>query len=565
MSWAQSKPTVNSQYTPLCTDLLKYIYKDSALKNLDASLEKLNLKLAISYAKALGRIDKEKINLRNEEALKNLLLNTAKLNPSLGFYLDETKSYSRYKRWSFLYSDEELDYNFSDLTLAWHEYQKNNSDEFTLSDSDLKTLDLLSKMNQVNIDDPLLKEKLLALSNDLSSQIKEITKNTNLESQISKLEARLKILNKEVNLKSQKIYHHYLDEYSKYCSENALSTIMLKESYVCPFYSDNSLDQDVDSILDDVYLVLDKIGINNISLPEKPVIEQPIPKSVITPHEYQNINYQGNFCRRNTSMVDTVVLHHTTTGYEETADDINDSQIVQHENDVSASGSPDPWYMVAYNYLVTSQGYEAKDESKVSVIQGRPDIIRGAHAGGNIYVKNVSSQAKKELLKFDFQCGYNSNGSNEHVIDKRLSNTENYFKNQIKQGIINANFTTVGVALVGNYAPYKLSSRNYNIGGYVDEVRYPSSAVISKTAKLICELKKGAYKNLTKITDHNYIKIQKDISDGKSTSGTCCPGTLYKRMNDVLSAVKMECPDVASELKLDISPGTKVCSFLKKL
>lgn len=564
-SWA-SKESSAEDYTQVCRELLDYIYKDTSLKNLSLSIERLNIKLALAYAREISAIDDSKVSLRKNDELRFLLLNTAKLNPNLHFYLDNTKAYSKFKRWSFLFNDEEKEFNFNELVYAWKKHQDKDSKSI-FTEYDLKSIELITKVNQANIKDSQLLESLKKLSANLASSIKSLSdSDKKLPVKIKNLENQLDQIDEKINHNSKKIYQEHLDDYALYCNSKSMNQLMQTDSYICPFKLDDTKPISVDSIFSDIYSVLNKVGLDKINKPLKPIIPDPIPdppKSIIIPTEYKNINYKGNYCRRSLDMVDTVVLHHTNTGYGETPQDINDSQVLQHEDDVSSGGFPDPWYMIAYNYLITSDGYN--DQAKVQVNQGRPDIIRGAHAGGNIKVSSIDPKAKKELLKLDFQCGYNKNKTKDHSFSSRLTGTENYYKKQIKDGIVNANFTTVGVAVIGNYAPLKLGRRT-NIGGYpAGQVRYPSKPIIEKTAKLICELKRDKYKNLVKISDHNFMKIQQDLQDGNSTSGTCCPGTVYKKMSDILNAVKKECPEISSDIKLDISPGTKVCSFLKKL
>ncbi len=133
---------------------------------------------------------------------------------------------------------------------------------------------------------------------------------------------------------------------------------------------------------------------------------------------------------------------------------------------------------------------------------------------------------------------------------------------QIQAGYVSANITSVGVLVTGNYAPDILNGRP-NPSGYPRNKapRYPGQQTLKATASLICKLRSGDYKNLKKITDHNWIKLKKAVADGASGAGTCCPGTVYKRMQALLDLVNEQCPQY--DFQLDISPKDKVCEFLR--
>ncbi len=92
-------------------------------------------------------------------------------------------------------------------------------------------------------------------------------------------------------------------------------------------------------------------------------------------------------------MVDTAVVHHSASDNKETPQDINDTQVVMHENERNSAGEPDPWYMIAYNYVIKSPYENEAGETKV--YRGRPDKMKGAHAGAYVNLEQVDPQAKR--------------------------------------------------------------------------------------------------------------------------------------------------------------------------
>lgn len=200
-------------------------------------------------------------------------------------------------------------------------------------------------------------------------------------------------------------------------------------------------------------------------------------------------------CRRNVNVADTIVFHHSDTPPSETIEGINDAHLNRY--------SPrDPWLMIGYHYAI--RGPYAGGTGGSQVYRGRPMNIAGAHAGSDSY-RSVST-ATRNLLRQEnaVQCG---------VAGGRFTSAADRFQgNRAK-----ANYTTVGVVIIGNYAPLDAQ----NPGGYPrGRVRYPSSAVIENAGRLACELQRR-YPRLTRISYHSAYNY------------TECPGTIRERIENI--------------------------------
>jgi hypothetical protein len=170
---------------------------------------------------------------------------------------------------------------------------------------------------------------------------------------------------------------------------------------------------------------------------------------------------------------------------------INDTQVVAHENDRDPDGNPDPWYMIAYNYAITAD----YNSNEVKVYQGRPDNLRGSHAGGKVNLDQLDPVVQDLIKDYNFVCGYNRDEDPNHIIDERDKRVEERYKEELQDGYISANMTSVGVAVIGNYMPDLIrsgSGYSPNPSGFPSNgpTRYPTDAALKNVGELICKLKK---------------------------------------------------------------------------
>lgn len=563
-----------------CQNVLNWIYKDLTLSNLDKSVERLNNKLQVSFLYALKNTEQHNLRLKDNPELISLLESLQKIDPDFESYLDDHKPYRKYKSWSWWWwnSVDTDEYSYKEITQKWLRFQKNNSqlfydmpDSLKLDEWDVTTSDILDKVQATNIVNDEQRKKFQALASKFNNNYQELIKpkSKNIYSQILDTKRHVDDVHDVMADLIKEIYNNNIDEFESLCAESDLLSLLSKDSLVCNINDvpGSDLSKNLSLKLQDLSEVVNSDFINSISKPSIPIIT--IPEELepeIHPHEYDNVNYKGTFCLREENIVDTAIIHHTATSNQFDPQDINDTQVVAHENDVNSNGDPDPWYMIAYNYAITSD----YNQSDSKVYQGRPDNMKGAHAGGYVNLDQLDPTVQNLVKDYNFICGYNTDQDKNHTIDKRDYNTEKKYKKELKEGYISANMTSVGVAVIGNYMPDLIRTHNGyspNPSGYPSNgaIRYPTDDALKKVGQLICKLKKEKYPNLRKITDHNFIKIKKALADGTATSGTCCPGTVYYRMQRIKNFAMEACNFNNNEFVLDISPKVNLCRGLREL
>lgn len=219
-----------------------------------------------------------------------------------------------------------------------------------------------------------------------------------------------------------------------------------------------------------------------ISVPEWPIEYVNIRKV-----EYET-NPHATYCKRPMEIVDTIVLHHSESPSTTTAEDINRYHL--------SRGTPtDPWYMIAYSYVLNSP-YAGGTRPPTQISAGRPLEIVGAHAGSNVFIPTTPEQ-KKLFDEGKVTCGREGE---EFKVDPTL----------MKDGRLKANVTTIGLVVIGNYAPFSKTNPN----GYSKKnPRYPTKTTQDQIARMACQLQKK-YPNMKSIKWHSYYH------------STSCPGTI---------------------------------------
>lgn len=233
----------------------------------------------------------------------------------------------------------------------------------------------------------------------------------------------------------------------------------------------------------------------NPKLPEPPLAEL---------IEIKTIDYEKNpnatYCKRPIEMIDTIVIHHSASSSLTTPTEIN-------HHHINRSSNGNEWYMVGYSYLINAP-YKGNSSPELQVTQGRPLDIVGSHAGSFSFTKMNNEQKKMwndELIK----CG---KPEQEFKVDQDLINGEK----------IKTNVTSIGVVVIGNYAPFS----PYNPGGYDPKSpRNPTLETLDAIARLSCQLQKS-YPRMKNIKWHSYYK------------DTSCPGNLRERINKIISLSK---------------------------
>lgn len=188
--------------------------------------------------------------------------------------------------------------------------------------------------------------------------------------------------------------------------------------------------------------------------------------------------------------MDTIVLHHSETPQTDSPERINEFHLAR-------GTANDPWYMIGYSYTINAP-YPGDSQPRMRVTEGRPMNLVGSHAGSNVFLP-MDAEQKRIWDEGKITCG-KENG--EFKVDPTL----------VKDGKIKANVTTIGLVVIGNYAPFSRTNPN----GYSRRnPRYPTRATLDLIARMACQLQKK-HPRIKNIKWHNYYRP------------TSCPGTIQQ-------------------------------------
>jgi hypothetical protein len=212
-------------------------------------------------------------------------------------------------------------------------------------------------------------------------------------------------------------------------------------------------------------------------------------------------NNKASFCRRPLEMLDTIVFHHSETPPTQTPLQINQLHLNR--------GTPqDPWYMVAYSFQVHAP-YVGTNAPVPNVFEGRPLDLVGAHAGSKVFVPMDIDQ-KRLWDEGQILCG--KEGEEFKLDPKQLNDIGN----------IKANVTTLGIVVIGNYAPFGRDNPN---GYRPSKVRNPTSQLQDNLARISCQLQKKNPR-IKYLRWHNYYH------------STTCPGNIKNFVPQIRALAK---------------------------
>jgi len=206
-------------------------------------------------------------------------------------------------------------------------------------------------------------------------------------------------------------------------------------------------------------------------------------------------NPSVGFCKRPTDMIDTIVIHHSETSPTTSPEQINDMHLNQQ------------WYMAGYTFMVNS-AYPNSSKPRLRATEGRPIEYVGAHAGTGVFVK-MNELQKKLWNEGKIICGTEED---KLVKDETLMQGDK----------IKANVTTIGLVVIGNYAP--MSVRNPNGYGKLEN-RAPTLETLDGVARLACQIQKK-YPLIKNIKWHSFYH------------STDCPGDLKKYVPKIRDLTK---------------------------
>lgn len=238
----------------------------------------------------------------------------------------------------------------------------------------------------------------------------------------------------------------------------------------------------------------------SLSIAQDSSDDWPVELVEIAKENYQR-NGHASYCKRPMEMVDTIVFHHSETPTTTTPVEINEMHLNR--------GTPtDPWLMVAYSYQVNTP-YAGNMNPIPKITEGRPLGIVGAHAGSAAFVP-MNVEQKKMWDDGQIACGVE--GGNFSIDPKQLN----------QRGHIKANVTTIGVVVIGNYAPFSRANPN---GFRRTAPRNPTKATLDMLARLSCQLQKK-YPRMKNLRWHNFYHT------------TTCPGTIKDNVPAIRTLAK---------------------------
>lgn len=549
-----------------CQEFLDWVVKEFTVQNLEKSYERVTNKLLLAFFTLYKETNRSTFRqMSKKKEFTKLASELKKLDPDFEKYLRSHKPYKFYSRFMNLPNFQK---NLLSVVKTWKDLQSSHplyfdqlDKKYHLDDYDLATSKLLDQVDQIDHSGLLDHARLKALKDNFLTP-DEIIKTpsidiVNYQEQLKKLIEQGQI---DILKSGNKILSNELEEYQDLCNLNQVNDFLSRNNISCPILNETN---DFLLIQENLNQLSEAIDVNSLSLISKPSVpdvsdsnSSPVP--ILTEDDIINENLRSNSgairCKRSPEIVDTVILHHTATpNYQsrvvgpesnprlEPILDPNGNKILytpkvinkKHLDNVS--NHTDRWMMLGYHYLINGE-YDPNSSAPPKIYSGRPNDIQGAHAGGFTGEESsqtkLSAETKKRIIDLGVECGPEGNLS---PMDEREIFPNRTPRGRRTSGQVNANLTSVGVAIIGTYAPkftYSSDLDRYvptNSFGYnPGNKRYPTPQTIESVAKLICHLKTTDFPNLKYIRPHKMYKA----------GGTACPGTVSEKINDIIIKIK---------------------------
>lgn len=487
-----------------CKGLFDYLYKELTINTLDLSLDRSYKKLLLGLYHVHDKTNNKysikpkmtklfnKISKIDAELAKKIKNNDTTFITNL-LTMDSTDDNSQlskvFQEWyQFQFSSPEL---FEDLP-----------EKYQIDSWDLKTIELVNKASSFQFSHKEYGKHIKKLANAIKSQKESILKKNKFDSNF--LKQSLDKSHKNIVKRLKENMQETFKDYGHLCNEKSYEILKQLGEISCPinedFNSPNLISKELLSLA------------NKVS---EPVLRSgyPLLDEKNNPIDSKNLIYQvspsanATFCMRPPEMVSTIVLHHSATNKDITPYEINS----MHLN----NGSPDdPWFMFGYNFMVSSH-FEGSSKKMPKVFNGRPDYMKGAHAGG--YTKKLTDEEKAFYDTQIIRCGNTDIGFTEMKATEQIN----------AEGGISGNLVSFGVLVPGNFAKPKVRMID---GIPIVESSYKQDQInhaeLLKVAKLSCEIQKK-YPRVKKIVPHSYFK-----------PSTECPGDIIDELENIAKMAK---------------------------
>lgn len=490
-----------------CRDLMNWIYRDLTLNNLDKSYERLMNKFLIGL---LHAHKKSKKKFKYQKELVQILNTLNELDADFEKLTEGNRT-----QWltNIFLSDKTLAQTKLNLVFeSWRNLQTNQSklfkgldQKYLLDDWDMLTVDILSHVDKFTFsDNDRYRQRLDLLADSLKNEQINVLNGASID--VSHLKNQIDATQKELKATLTQAYEKNMTEYGYVCRGDDLSMLLERENYICP----TSLNDQTNPVRAELNQIAGILNQSEALLMPKPKIKVGDETKVHVEDYIRNDDAQTTYCIRDPELASMIVIHHTQTNATSTPAAIN-----QHHLDRSTEG--DKWYMVGYNYMISSTYSESES---YSVIQGRAPDIRGAHAGG--YTAPLTEDQKEYYANKTIRCGNKYIGFKEMPATAQMNS----------EGGISGNLISFGVAVIGNYSPIEWTSilgvtLPQNI--YSTQPSRVEPAMLEKVARFSCDLQKQ-YPNVKTIVPHMYFRATK------------CPGEIIEHLNQIASiANRMGC------------------------
>ena len=463
------------------------------------SMDIIKAKTMLAVLTSLENSQDRKLS-RNEELLEHY----KSLAENSDLFLELTNDYKPLKRYRFwrpfsYYATETI--SFEAALYSWKKLQEDDpalfkglDKKYQINDWDLSIIQKMNRANDFNIKDKELARTL----NDLLQNIKSKDFYKIDNDQIKKLEAQIQKKQKALLTDIKQTYQKYLNEFKGICDHDG--QYYRQELNKCNAIIAQSTP--VEEQLNSFSSVFNSLKIYNSKKPIKPKPApsqaDPVDTLVIEKEEYETSkNKNATFCIRDKKALSSITIHHTGTSDKDSPQDINRFHL-------NRSTHGDPWYMIGYHYLISSDN--------LTISEARPLEYRGAHAGG--YQAPIDSEEYDRLKDLKMTCAHSLA---EHAQKTPTSITDDFASNNRPHG----NLTSIGVALIGNFeTKYIVNVAGVRLIRNGSKIKRASKELVNKTAKLVCRLQR----------ENPTVKVLRPHSYYKSTN---CPGSVIADLNDI--------------------------------
>ena len=462
------------------------------------SMDIIKSKTMLAVLTSLKNSQDRKLS-RNEELLKHY----KSLAQNSELFLEMTDDYrplNRYRFWRpfSYYATDTL--SFESALHSWKKLQENDPSlfkgldkKYQINDWDLNIVQKMNRANDFNINDKELAKTL----NDLLKNIKSKDFYKINNDQVKDLERQIQKKQKGLLLDIKQTYRNYLNEFKGICDEKGLYYSLEVNKCNAIVAQDSPIEDQLNSFSS----VFDSLKIYNSKKPIKPKpapVIDPVDTLVIEKEEYETSkNKKATFCIRDKKALSSITIHHTGTSDKDSPQDINRFHL-------NRSTRGDPWYMIGYHYLISSDD--------LTVSEARPLDYRGAHAGG--YQAPVDDKEYNRIKDLKMTCAHSLA---EHARKTPTNITDDFASNDRPHG----NLTSIGVALIGNFeTKYIATVAGVRLIRNGSKIKRASKQLVNKTAKLACRLQR----------ENPAVKVLRPHSYYKSTN---CPGSVIADLNDI--------------------------------